>query len=158
MTIFAPFADHTDQQHIQFLLTRSFIHINIKTLLNFTVMYVTAVPLRHQFTALACPVRTAITHTSSSPMHAREDFPPLNSFIFIASRPPCKRKRVIQRPLSRNRRMCGNKEQYMTCYYSVLGNVLACVGTGELASSVGRRTRVKISQSKFKNKLILIPQ
>ena len=45
--------------------------------------------------------------------------------------------------------MCGNKEQYMTCYYSVLGNILACIRTGELARSVERQTRWRISQIKI---------
>jgi len=148
MTICSPFANQIDQQYIQFLLTGSLVHKSIKILLNFTAMYVTAVPITHQFTALAGPVTTVIIHTFSSQCMHVKSFLRSNSFILIASRPPCKRKRVIQRPLSRNRRMCGNKEQYMTCYYAVLGNVLVCVRTGELASGAGHRTRGKISQIK----------
>jgi len=144
MKLCSPFADQTDQQYIQFLLTRYFVHRNIKILQNFTVMYVTVLPVTHPPHYAGLSGNNCDNAHVVFPVHVREVFPPLNSFIFIASRPPCKRKQVIQRPLSRNRRMCGNKEQYMTCYYSVLGNVLACVRTGELASRVGRQTRGRI--------------
>lgn len=67
MKICSPFADQTDhQQYIQFLLKGHFVHRNIKILLNFTVIYVTVALITYQITALACPVTTVITHTSSS--------------------------------------------------------------------------------------------